>query len=275
MTIHDQQFERPWQLEQFHRSLKKQLKLEALLELLGDISGKSCLLITCGDNNGAMNWYFRKYGGNWSWGDLKDENIADISELLNERVYHVSENRFSFPENSFDYVVSIDVLEHLYDDQPFLRELRRVLRPNGRAVITVPNGDPTLLVNRFKWRLGMTPQVYGHTRAGYTVAELQDSVKQAELTPANSSGYSRFFTEMVELLINYGYVFVLSRKGGRTNKGQIGPTTSTELKTHGTAYRLYSLFYPAIRFVSKMDALLPAEGNYAVIVDAQKLESPA
>ena len=242
MTVHDQQFERPWQLEQFHRSLKKQLKLEALLELLGDISGKSCLLITCGDNNGAMNWYFRKYGGNWSWGDLKDENIADISELLDERVYHVSENRFSFPENSFDYVVSIDVLEHLYDDQPFLRELRRVLRPNGRAVITVPNGDPTLLVNRFKWRLGMTPQVYGHTRAGYTVAELQDSVKQAELTPANSSGYSRFFTEMVELLINYGYVFVLSRKGRRTNKGQIAPTTSAELKTHGTAYRLYSLF---------------------------------
>jgi hypothetical protein len=120
----------------------------------------------------------------------------------------------------------------------------------------------------------MTPQVYGHTRAGYTVAELQDSVKQAELTPANSSGYSRFFTEMVELLINYGYVFVLSRKGGQSKAGQIAPTTSTELKTHGTAYRLYSLFYPAMRFISKMDALLPAKGNYAVIVDAQNLESP-
>jgi hypothetical protein len=80
MTVHSQQIQRPWQLQQFHRSLKKQLKLEALLELLGDVSGKSCLLITCGDNNGAMNWYFRKYGGNWSWGDLKDENIAEISD---------------------------------------------------------------------------------------------------------------------------------------------------------------------------------------------------
>jgi SAM-dependent methyltransferase len=275
VTFNDQQPGRPWQLEQFHRSLKKQLKLEALLKFEGDVSGQHCLLITSGDNNGALNWHFREHGGNWSWGDLENGNVAEMSELLDETVYHLSESRFPFPDSSFDCVVSIDVLEHLYDDQPFLRELRRVLRPNGRAIITVPNGDPTLLANRIKWWVGMTPQVYGHTRAGYTVTELQDSVKLAGLPPTNEGGYSRFFTEMVELLINYGYVFILSRKGGQPKEGHIAPTSSTELKTHGAAYRFYSFLYPIMQIISKMDALLPARGNCAVIVEARKSEPPA
>jgi hypothetical protein len=41
----------PWQLAMFRRSLKKQLKLEAMLDLMGDLSGQNCLLVTCGDNN--------------------------------------------------------------------------------------------------------------------------------------------------------------------------------------------------------------------------------
>jgi 2-polyprenyl-3-methyl-5-hydroxy-6-metoxy-1,4-benzoquinol methylase len=275
VTFSDQQLERPWQLEQFQRSLKKQLKLGALLELAGDVSGQRCLLITCGDNNGALNWHFRSHGGDWLWGDLEVENIVEMSELLDEAVDHVKEDHCPFSENAFDCVVSIDVLEHLQDDQLFLHQLRRVLRPNGRAIITVPNGDPSLLLNRIKWQVGMTPQVYGHTRAGYTVAELQDSVTQAGFTLSRSSGYSRLFTEMVELLINYGYVFVLSRKSGQTKAGQIAPTSSAELKTHGAAYRLYSLLYPVMRIISKMDVLLPTKDNYAVIVEARKSDQPA
>ena len=60
----------PWQLKMFHRSIKKKQKLKSLLELLGDTSGKKCLLITNGDNNGALNWYFREHGGQWTWPDV-------------------------------------------------------------------------------------------------------------------------------------------------------------------------------------------------------------
>jgi SAM-dependent methyltransferase len=255
----------------FHRSLKKQLKLKALLEHVGDITGQHCLLVTCGDNNGALNWYFRAQGGNWMWGDIAGENLAEMSELLGEPVYHLPEDRFPFAADQFDCVVSIDVLEHLDNAQLFLHELRRVLRPGGRAIITVPNGDPTLLANRLKWRLGMRPEVYGHTRAGYTVSELRDSVEQAGFTPMGYGGYSRFFTETMELIINFGYVFVLSRKQGGAQLGRIAPTSAGDLKTHGAAYRLYTLVYPMMRLVSKLDGLLPARTDNAVIVVAAKL----
>jgi SAM-dependent methyltransferase len=263
---------RPWQIEQFQQSLKKQLKLEALLELQGDVNGQECLLISCGDNNGALNWYFREHGGGWAWADVEGTNLSEMSQFLDDEVYHISSSSFPFANNQFDCVVAIDVLEHLDADQPFLEEVRRVLRRDGRAIVTVPNGDPGLLANRIKWQVGMTPEVYGHTRAGYTVAELQDSLKKAGLDPVDHGGYSRFFTEMLELLINFGYVFVLSRKDKQAETGHIAPTTSAELKTHGAAYRLYSLFFPIMKAISRLDALLPAENNNAVIVTAVKSE---
>jgi len=261
---------RPWQLEMFERSLKKRLKLAALLEQIGNVHGQACLLLTCGDNNGALNWHFRAQGGHWTWGDVAGENLEELSQLLDEPVHRIPEDRFPFADGQFDCVVSIDVLEHLAEDQHFLRELRRVLRPRGRAVVTVPNGDPRLLANRIKWRVGMQPAVYGHTRAGYTLAELQDAVARAGLSPIGGGGYSRFFTEAVELLINFGYVFVLSRQRGPIRPGSIAPTSSMELQTHGAAYRLYRLAFPLLSLISRLDRLLPSRGNYAVIAVAVK-----
>lgn len=258
----------PWQLQMFRRSLKKQQKLRALLDLLGDVSGQRCLLVTCGDNNGALNWHFRAHGGSWVWGDVAGERLGEIANLLGEPVLHLPENRFPFPDGLFDCVVAIDVLEHLDGDQPFLSELRRVLRPGGRAIVTVPNGDRRLLANRLRWRLGMTPDVYGHTRAGYTMAELSDAVRQAGFSTAGQGAYSRFFTEIVELAINFGYVFVLSRKRGRAVPGRIAPASAGELKTHGASYRLYALALPVLRVIAGLDWLLPARGSYAVIVEA-------
>lgn len=262
--------QQPWQLRMFRRSLKKQQKLDNLCRVIGDASGHQCLLVTCGDNNGALNWHFRAHGGDWTWGDVVGENLAEVSDLLGEPVLHTPEGKLPFHDDQFDCVVSIDVLEHLDDDQPFLGELCRVLRPGGRVIATVPNGDPKLLANRIKWNLGMTPEVYGHTRAGYTMTELSDTLSQAGFTPIGHSGYSRFFTEMMELILNFGYVFVLSRKKGDAEPGHIAPTSAGELKTHGSAYRLYSVIFPVVRTISALDGLLPDGPYYAVTVEAMK-----
>ena len=43
-----------------------------------------------------------------------------------------------FEGASFDLVTGLDVVEHLDDDIAGLSEMRRVLRPDGRAVLFVP-----------------------------------------------------------------------------------------------------------------------------------------
>src|SRR5208283_163618 len=47
--------------------------------------------------------------------------------------------RIPFPDNSFDGVMCLGVMEYLSGDDAALREMWRVLKPGGRAVITTPS----------------------------------------------------------------------------------------------------------------------------------------
>ena len=50
-------------------------------------------------------------------------------------------------DNSFDTVVSFQVIEHIPNDRLFLQEIYRVLKPGGKAIISTPNINHTLSRN--------------------------------------------------------------------------------------------------------------------------------
>ncbi len=52
-----------------------------------------------------------------------------------------------YNDNTFDCVVSFQVIEHIADDELFLKEISRVLKPNGLALITTPNRPLSLSRN--------------------------------------------------------------------------------------------------------------------------------
>ena len=52
-----------------------------------------------------------------------------------------------FPDNSFDSIVTFQVIEHIKDDDLFVREIKRILRPGGIALMTTPNIKMTLTRN--------------------------------------------------------------------------------------------------------------------------------
>ena len=58
-------------------------------------------------------------------------------------VRHENAEALSFADSSFDLVVSCDVLEHVNDPVAAFREIARVLRPGGTAILTFPM-DPNL-----------------------------------------------------------------------------------------------------------------------------------
>lgn len=203
---------------------------------------------------------------------MEADRIPAMEGLLEEVLHHASPGDLPFADESFDLVVFIDVHEHLDRVDALNRELRRVLAPGGQAIITTPSGDTRLPLARLKRRLGMTPAVYGHTVQGYTAEELEHMMREVGLVPEARGAYSRFFTEGIELALNFAYVRVLGRSpdGDRPREGEIAPSSADQLENVGAAWKLYRLLFPVLRGVSRLDGLLPGSDGYAVAVSARK-----
>ena len=73
-------------------------------------------------------YFFKKY--------FKDYYTADLNSPLAE--YKVDICKMPFNDNSFDFILCNHVLEHVYDDDLAIIELRRVLKNNGVAILQVP-----------------------------------------------------------------------------------------------------------------------------------------
>lgn len=53
----------------------------------------------------------------------------------------------AFADESFDYVISFQVIEHIKRDREFVREVSRVLRKGGAFIVSTPNAPMSLTRN--------------------------------------------------------------------------------------------------------------------------------
>jgi SAM-dependent methyltransferase len=262
----------PWQIQMFSKSLKKRQKVELMLRQLGSLEGLQCLLVTNGDNNGAMNYHFRLAGGSWTWVENEGDHIPEMRELLGDPVLQGSPQAIPVPDQSCDVAISIDVHEHLADCRPFNLELARVVKPGGRVVVSTPTGEAWKPVTVLKHLVGMRKEDYGHVVIGYSIEEHERMLREVGLLPVSSGTYSKFFTESLELAINFAYVKVLARKkaGPEVKTGTIAPSSGDQLKAVNKQYRTYARVYPLLRTISGLDVLLFFLRGYAVSVVARR-----
>lgn len=71
-----------------------------------------------------------------------EEELPDNVEFLRAKVPPLP-----FAGESFDCVISFQVIEHIERDIDFIREIHRVLRPGGRLILTTPNAPMSLTRN--------------------------------------------------------------------------------------------------------------------------------
>lgn len=57
-----------------------------------------------------------------------------------DQILCLAGDQVPLPDGSLEYVTALDVLEHVPDDRAVVRGFRRLLKPGGLAVVTVPAG---------------------------------------------------------------------------------------------------------------------------------------
>ena len=108
--------------------------LRAAIERLPLRSGARVLDAGCG--SGRMLDELARYGSVWGV-DLSSEAVA-ASRARGHAVVRAAIESMPFRDGSFDLVTCLDVIEHTPDDRATLAELRRVTRPGGVLIATVP-----------------------------------------------------------------------------------------------------------------------------------------
>lgn len=107
-----------------------------LIQRYTKLEGARILDVGCG--LGLYVHEFRAYSMD-VWGvDVDPEKVAEASRVL-PNIGLAPAEKLPFADNSFDVLLSHEVLEHVEDDRQAVLEAYRVLKPGGRLVIFVPN----------------------------------------------------------------------------------------------------------------------------------------
>ena len=114
--------------------------------------------------------------------------MVDAGEIPIERYVGVLQGdatRLSFPDDTFDRVITSEVLEHIQDDVGAIAEMVRVLKPGGTFAGTVPTWWP----EKINWMLSdeyhAPKAVGGHVRI-YSETELKAKLRAAGLNVTGS-----------------------------------------------------------------------------------------
>jgi len=263
----------PWQLQIAGKSLKKKEKIDLIRK---DIEvAPNDILLDLGCAQGILSWFLRERGGFWVSTDLDLTNLKTSQSLLGTNLVQMGVEGLPFRDGAFDQVVCLDYLEHVDDDDLTLREIRRVLRPGGRLVLVTPHTGRLFLLQKLRPFVGLKLEFYGHKREGYGRRTLEAKLGAAGLRFVRHKTYSRFFTELLELMLNAVYVNLLSAKPeAKLRDGHIRPSTAGEFTSQSKAFKLYKVIYPVVWLISRLDKLLFFQRGNAVIVWADKPEKP-
>jgi 2-polyprenyl-3-methyl-5-hydroxy-6-metoxy-1,4-benzoquinol methylase len=99
----------------------------------------SVLDLGCG--NGSLSYAIAKQGYEVVGLEESEEGVTIACQNFSN-CHFVQGSIYSLPEtllqNSFDIIISVEVIEHLFYPRELLRNARKCLKPNGRLILTTP-----------------------------------------------------------------------------------------------------------------------------------------
>jgi len=146
---------------------------------------------------------FRDFSDDVHGVDIDSAKVREVSATL-PNIKQALAEQLPYPDETFDVLLSHEVLEHVSDDRAAVREAHRVLRPGGRLIVFVPNRLYPFETHGIYWR---GKYHYGNIPL---VNYLPDALR-ARLCPHvrayTSRGLRRLFERLPGRIVVHRYLF--------------------------------------------------------------------
>ncbi|MCB0187509.1 MAG: class I SAM-dependent methyltransferase, partial [Caldilineaceae bacterium] len=142
--------------------------------------GSGRLVLDLGGGAGNMAHHLAHYGCVIGL-DMNGRPLA-VATQRGLQVTQSSADLLPFLDNTFDLIALLDTVDHIPDDIGVFEECRRVLKPGGKLMVTVP---------AFMWLWSYNDEINAHQRR-YTAPELRQKLEISGLRVKRLS-YNNFF----------------------------------------------------------------------------------
>jgi SAM-dependent methyltransferase len=228
---------RSWHL---HRELKKWRKT----------APANAHILEIGSGFGQNVYYLSRKGKTWNivGMDINPDQVSDCNRFfhkcgIHNTVFRVGDVEIMDEQNSFDLIITVDLLEHVEHDEKAMKNIYEALKPGGVLLLTTP--------------IDKTVSYYEPTkrfRNGYEFHELKDKLKVA--------GFHH-------VKMHYSYSLT----------GRISQNLSLKWPLYLTRFSRFLIFLlipyfililPLIIILNYIDTFKPHRSGHGMIVQARK-----
>lgn len=169
-------------LDSYHHTRR----LEIVDKFLNKL-GKNLKVLDAGCGDGIQAEIFAK-NHNVTGVDISSIRIKRAKERVKKAKFYVGNlYDLDFPDNTFDVAIASEIIEHLTDPVKALKEIKRVLKPNGYVIIDLPSRSNfcDAFFRLFKIDKNLDWGLYTDKThiAFYTMGEIKDILEKAGFKP--------------------------------------------------------------------------------------------
>jgi ubiquinone/menaquinone biosynthesis C-methylase UbiE len=225
--------------------------------------GKRVLNVGCGD--GEYNLFLKTRFDEVIGVDVNESDLLIAREVNSRKgikYIKCGAENLPFSDNYFDEVICVDVIEHVRDDKKALKEMNRVLKKDGKLILTVPNKnypfsyDPInyILEGLFKRHLPIGLWGFGHLRL-YKINNLVGILKNIGFKNFKIRRMLHFFCGIFEQYYLVNLIQPLTKSSALNRAGEVDKRKIEKLKKR--ARLKPSRFFTFIRdLIMNIDYLL-------------------
>lgn len=228
----------------YYAGLASEPRFHRVLEIAIKYGGQHFLDVGCGDGTFTLLLKDALKSKEAMGIEISPEAI-DILKERGIKAYQldIDEEGFPFSNDYFDIVYCGEIIEHLFNPDHLLEEVRRILKPGGKCIITTPNlaGWP----NRISLLLGYQPFATSVSPEHEGTGKLMLKGDQGQW------GHIRVFTTraLKELL--------------KTHKFKIISLTGCPVSVNASSFRL---FVGCLKAIDKTISIFPSLASRTIVV---------